>query len=201
MVSYGVGNLTSVCNSLQRVGVGFELVESPDQVRRHKKLLLPGVGAFAAAADRLRSRNLDEAIVDAVRSESTQVLGICLGMQLLFDASMENGRHAGLGLLPGTVEFMGGDTNLRIPHMGWNSVTPRPLSRLLAGCGSNPDFYFVHSYACVARDRSAVAGTCNYGREFDAVVEAGSVMGCQFHPEKSQQHGLRILRNFAGIPC
>ena len=202
VVGYGVGNLTSVCNSLEHVGISFALVESPEDVARFSKLVLPGVGAFAAAAGELRARNLDRAIVDSARARNVQVLGICLGMQLLYDSSVEGGRHAGLGLLPGTVEYLGdGQDDLRIPHIGWNSVKVKPGSRLLVGCGTDPDFYFVHSYCGRAHDSMAVAGTCTYGREFDAVVEAGNVMGCQFHPEKSQRLGLRILQNFSMLPC
>lgn len=202
IISYGVGNLTSVCNSLERIGVRFELVERPEDLARHVKLLLPGVGAFAGAAARLRDRDLGEAIIERARSGKVQLLGVCLGMQLLYESSAEGGRHEGLGLVPGTVERLGAeDDALRIPHVGWNSVAAAPGSRLLAGCGSAPDFYFVHSFCGLAVDRQAVAGTCTYGRTFDAVVEAGNVMGCQFHPEKSQRHGLRVLQNFAALPC
>jgi glutamine amidotransferase len=202
VVDYGVGNLTSVCNSLERIGVRFAVLRSAEEVAHYPKLLLPGVGAFSTAVVELRSRNLDHAIVESVQSQRAQVLGICLGMQLLYDSSSEGGRHAGLGLLPGTVEYLGeGHTDLRIPHMGWNSVRASRDSRLLAGCGQDPDFYFVHSYCCLARDRSVVTGSCIYGRDFDAVVEAGNVMGCQFHPEKSQRDGLRVLRNFAMLQC
>lgn len=202
VLNYGVGNLASVCNSLDRLGIRFELVESPEDVARHVKLLLPGVGAFAGAAARLRERDLDTAIVERSRAGSALVLGVCLGMQLLYESSAEGGRHDGLGLIRGTVEFIGdGDNQIRVPHMGWNSVVAAQDSRLLEGCGSNPDFYFVHSFCGVAADRRVVAGTCTYGRTFDAVVEAGNVMGCQFHPEKSQGHGLRVLQNFAALPC
>lgn len=202
IVSCGIGNITSVGNALHRVGAAWALVETPSDVARFRKVILPGVGAFGPAMSRLREAGLDRALVEGVRGAGTHLLGICLGMQLLFETSTEHGVHAGLGLVPGTVELLGqDDPALRVPHIGWNSVVPAASSRLLAGCGPSPDFYFVHSYACHAADRATVGGTCEYGGAFDAVVESGPVFGCQFHPEKSQRPGLQVLKNFSEIPC
>lgn len=202
VVSCGIGNITSVTNALQRVGAEWALVEQPADVTRFQKVILPGVGAFAPAMARLRETGIDRALVDGVRQSGVRLLGICLGMQLLFETSTEHGTHAGLGLVRGTVDQLGStDPELRVPHVGWNSVTPAASTRLLQGCGPSPDFYFVHSYACHASDRAVVGGVCEYGGPFDAVIESDVVFGCQFHPEKSQRAGLQLLKNFAELAC
>jgi glutamine amidotransferase len=201
LLNYGVGNLGSLGNSLTHLGIPFRIASTADDLAGLSHVLLPGVGAFAPAMACLRERRLDAALRAHVQAGG-RLLGICLGMQLLFDSSAEGGRHPGLGLVPGSVEPLDAtDPTLRIPHMGWNDVTAAPHSRLLTGCGQHPDFYFVHSYRCLPTDATAITGTCVYGSAFAAVVEAGTVMGCQFHPEKSQRNGLAVLRAFAELPC
>jgi len=201
IIDYGMGNLRSVRNAVAHLeGGDAELVASAEEARRADRLILPGVGAFGAAMRRLEERDLVTAIPELVR-EGRPLLGICLGMQLLADTSSEHGEHAGLGLISGQVELLP-VAPLRIPHVGWNSLEVRDSTPLLDGLDPDPSFYFVHSFEFTPSDPAHVTATTEYGRPVVAVVENGAVMGTQFHPEKSQAAGLRVLANFLAMdPC
>jgi glutamine amidotransferase len=192
IVDYGLGNLGSVIKAFRWVGAETVLSGDPARLRQAEALVLPGDGAFAAAMDGVRERGL-VAVLQERAEAGTPLLGICIGMQLLFEESEEHGRHAGLGLLPGRVRRFGGD--LPVPHMGWNSLHPRREHALLDGIAEGAHVYFVHSYFCDAGPDVVVA-TSDYGIDFPAVVARGSVLGVQFHPEKSQAVGLRMVENF-----
>lgn len=202
MVDYGGSNLRSVQKAFEAVGVAIEVTSDPEMIRRAARLVLPGVGAFGPGIDALRSRGLDEAIAEAV-AKGTPLLGICLGMQLLFAASEEMGRHEGLGLLPGrVVAFVGRPPTadapgLKVPHMGWNRIHYEDEHPLLAGVPDGSYAYFVHSYYCAPANPQDILATTAYGVEFAAIAGRGRLYGIQFHPEKSQRIGLAILRNFA----
>lgn len=193
MIDYGIGNLRSVQKALEHVGAGVQLTSDPHKIRRAEKLVLPGVGAFGAGMAALRERELLAPIEDAAAA-GTPLLGICLGMQLLFEASEERGRHEGLGLLPGRVLRFG--SGLKVPHIGWNQIEHDGTHPLLQGVAPGAHAYFVHSFYCQADDRSTVIAETEYGQRFAAIAGLEHVVGIQFHPEKSQQVGLRILRNF-----
>jgi len=198
VIDYGIGNLRSVTKALEFLGCQVTLTSDPDEVARAKKLVLPGVGAFGAGMANLQRLGLVEAIRDAVKS-GTPLLGICLGLQLLFDESEEMGRHEGLKLVRGKVVRFPETDNLRIPHMGWNSlriVKPEPLFK---GVPDGAMVYFVHSYFPVPEDPSVVAATTEHGVEFVSAIAVDNIFGTQFHPEKSSKVGLQILRNFAGL--
>lgn len=203
MIDYGGSNLRSVQKAFEAVGIAVDVTESPDEVGRARRLVLPGVGAFQAGMIGLKSRGLDEAIIRAVES-GIPLLGICLGMQLLFDESEEMGLHAGLGLLPGrVVRFDGRKTppferELKVPHMGWNQIEHAGTHPLLDGVPSGSHAYFVHSYYCAPEAADTLA-TADYGVRFAAIAGRGHILGIQFHPEKSQAVGLRILANFAKL--
>ena len=195
IIDYGVGNLFSLQSSLRYVGADTVVSGDADVLRRADRLILPGVGAFADAARLLRESGLDRVVLQAA-DRGTPVLGICLGMQLLFEKSYEFGEHAGLGLLRGSVVPMEGTipAELKIPHIGWNALhktRPHPLQALDEGTC----VYFVHSYYAADCEDSVIAAT-DYGRELTAAAARENVMGCQFHPEKSGEAGLAILRAF-----
>ncbi|MBA3805509.1 MAG: imidazole glycerol phosphate synthase subunit HisH [Acidobacteria bacterium] len=194
IIDYGVGNLRSVEKAF--AANGTEAVVSSDErtLRAAERLVLPGVGAFGACMKELRARGFDELVRERVAS-GTPLLGICVGMQMLFDESEEFGETSGLGLLRGRVRRF--ENNLRVPHVGWNQVSAQRSHPLLAGLENGSFFYFVHSYYCTAEDREDVLGRTGYGADYASVVARGGICGVQFHPEKSQTAGLRLLQNFA----
>ena len=196
IIDYGVGNLFSLCSSLERIGAQAVVTSDPEVIRKARKLILPGVGAFADAAQKLRHSGLDKLIKEEV-SRGKEIMGICLGMQLLFEKSYEFGEHQGLGLLKGSVIPMEGTipAQLKIPHIGWNALHFCKGSKLLRYIKDGDCVYFVHSYYASDCDESVIA-TAEYGKELTAAVQQGNVMGCQFHPEKSGEVGLKILRAF-----
>lgn len=194
MVDYGIGNVRSVQKALEHVGADVVLTADPEAIRTARRLILPGVGAFGAGMAALRERGLVAPIQEAAE-QGVALLGICLGMQLLFEESEELGKHRGLALLPGwVVRFPVNE--LKIPHVGWNQIEHDGEHPLLAGVPSGAYAYFVHSFYCAATDPEDVIATTEYGLSFPAIAGRGNVAGIQFHPEKSQQVGLRILRNF-----
>jgi imidazole glycerol-phosphate synthase subunit HisH len=198
IVDYGMGNLRSVQKAIEAVGSSAEVTADPDRVRRASKVVLPGVGAFAEAMAELRRTGLGEAFREAVRV-GKPCLGVCLGLQLLFDVSFEDGQHEGLGLIPGRIVRFAPRPGLKIPHMGWNTLrTLRPCP-ILAGIGESPSVYFVHSYFAQPDDRSVVAAEADYPEPFAAVVWRENLIACQFHPEKSQQVGLAMYADFVAL--
>jgi imidazole glycerol-phosphate synthase subunit HisH len=191
-----MGNLRSVLNALEAIGVDAYLAPSPEAVADAERLILPGVGAFGDGMRNLRERGFVDAMPDLLDG-GRPLLGICLGMQMLASVSEEHGEHEGLGLVPGTVRRLEPGGGLRVPHVGWNAVHPRGGTTLLGDGPDEQTFYFVHSYHFVAEQPGDVTGVADYGTEVAAVVERGTVMGAQFHPEKSQRDGLALLRRFA----
>ena len=197
MIDYGVGNLFSVCASLRAIGEDTVVTGEAEVIRRADALLLPGVGAFADAIAKLRRTGLDEVIIEEAQA-GKPLLGICLGMQLLFETSLEFGEHRGLGLIPGTVRPIRGAVpeGLKIPHIGWNALNfPPERHALFAKAQEGDHVYFVHSFYA-ADCAPHVIATTDYGAPLTAAVARGNVMGCQFHPEKSGPVGLSILKSF-----
>jgi glutamine amidotransferase len=192
VVDYGLGNLGSVMKGLRHVGAEAVLTSDPSVLRAAEALVLPGDGAFGATMEEIRGRGLDVVLREAAQ-RGTHLLGICIGMQVLFEESEEHGRHDGLGLLPGRVRRFSGP--LPVPHMGWNRLAFRKAHPLFEGLSAGSHVYFVHSYFCDAGE-DVVLATSDYGPDFAAVVGRGAVLGVQFHPEKSQTVGLRLLENF-----
>lgn len=193
------GNLRSVEKALAHAGGDPVVTQDPDVVRRADKIVVPGQGAFGAFARGMAERHLEPALREAL-GRGTPMLGICLGLQVLFDESEEQGPVRGLGLIPGRiVKFRPTDRALKVPHIGWNQVTRTAAGArdpLLAGLPESPYVYFVHSYYAAPADPAVVALTCDYGGGFCAAIRRDNLFACQFHPEKSQQVGLAILRNF-----
>jgi glutamine amidotransferase len=197
IVDYGMGNLRSVEKGLARSGAPTRVTADPAEIRAADGVVLPGVGAFGACMDNLASRGLTDTI-RAVIEDGTPFLGICLGLQLLFEESEEFGPVRGLGILKGKVVRFRGEAldGLKIPQMGWNQLTvDRPVAEL-ADIGERPYVYFVHSYYVVPDDPEITVASTTYGVEFTAAIAKDNVFACQFHPEKSQAIGLRILENF-----
>jgi imidazole glycerol phosphate synthase glutamine amidotransferase subunit len=194
IVDYGAGNLRSVQNTLDELGAEYVVTNQPQTVQEADKLLLPGVGHFGqmmTALDRLRLR---DPILDRIRA-GVPMLGICLGLQSLFESSEESTDSPGLGLFPGTVKRFTG--NIRIPHMGWNSLSPVRETRLLKGLTNEPYAYFAHSFYVPVMD--ATAATCTYALPYTAILEHENIFGVQFHPEKSGPVGLQIVKNFLDL--
>jgi len=199
MIDYGAGNIRSVQKAFEHIGAKVTLTEEPDMVLGARKLVLPGVGAFGSGLTALRARHLDSAIIRAA-NQGTPLLGICLGMQFLFDQSDEMGLHDGLGLISGHVtRFNLADKGLKVPHMGWNQIESKRDHPLLNGVPDGSHAYFVHSYYCVADDDRDVITQTEFGHPFASCVARGNIFGIQFHPEKSQLRGLQILRNFVAL--
>jgi glutamine amidotransferase len=195
IVDYGMGNRRSVEKALEHVGADPLLTADHDAIRAADGLVVPGVGAFPEAMRRLRAAGLDALVAERAEA-GVPVLGLCLGMQLLFESSEEHEGAAGLGLLAGHVRAL---KAARVPHIGWNLVTFRRASRLTDGLGDAAAFYHVHSFVCEPDDDADVVGVGEYGGPFASIVERANVMGCQFHPEKSSSDGLQLLRNFAKV--
>ncbi len=198
VINYGRGNLRSVEKGLERAGFPARIITTPAEVLQAKALVLPGVGAFGEAMELLTRSGLKEAIWQYLQT-GKPFLGICLGLQLLFEASEEWGYSEGLGVLKGQVKKL--PEGLKIPHMGWNqlnfSTSQRPeVQDLRAGIAPDTPFYFVHSYYVQPEDRQIIAGTADYGMEIPAAVAQDNIWGVQFHPEKSDSAGLKLLKNF-----
>jgi len=195
IVDYGVGNLKSVANAMAYIGQNTLVTGDPVELERADAIILPGVGAFPDAADKLREKGLDRVL--AAQAGRKPILGICLGMQLLFDRGEEGRPCEGLGLVSGSVERI--QTEFKLPHIGWNSRTFQNGSPLFRGLEDGVYVYFVHSYCgCAAREEDVIART-RYGPSVAAAVSHNGVYGCQFHPEKSGDVGLQILRNFGAL--
>ena len=198
VVDSGMGNLASVANMIRKIGGEAKISSSPDEIRQAQKLVLPGVGSFDAGINSLKERSLDLAIKTAVKENGSLLLGICLGMQLLFESS-EEGNQSGLGLIQGHVRrFQLNDQNLCVPHMGWNIVKPKRASNLF-NMDDEQRFYFVHSYHVVCANAEDTSAVTNYGYDFASATENGNVMGVQFHPEKSHRFGMALFKKFLDL--
>ena len=198
IVDYEMGNLRSVQKGFERVGHAATITSDPAVLADAKKIVLPGVGAFRDAIAALRERELVEPIRDAVAADRP-FLGICLGLQLLFDKSFEDGEHEGLGLIPGDVMRFRLSNGYKVPHMGWNQVRFRRRSPVFDGIEEGAHFYFVHSYYVAPRDKHIVATETEYPTPFCSSIWRDNLYAVQFHPEKSQSAGLRLLKNFAEL--
>ncbi|MFS0893288.1 imidazole glycerol phosphate synthase subunit HisH [Microbacterium sp. 179-I 3D3 NHS] len=199
IVDYGVGNLGSLRNALAKVGRTSEVTSDPQAVLDAARLILPGVGSFDHAVDRLGATGLGEAVVTAARDTRTPLAGVCLGMQLIMDGSDE-GVRPGLGLIPGRAHRFPDEVDgsrLLVPHMGWSAAVPAKASRLAPSLGNGGRFYFVHSYAVAPDDAADVLTWTDYGERYASSVERDNVIGIQFHPEKSHRYGLTLLGEFA----
>lgn len=198
IIDYDAGNLRSVEKALVALGDTPLITRDAKTILGADRVILPGVGSFGDAMDKLHQYGLVE-VIRQVAAGGKPFLGICLGLQLLFDSSEESEGVEGLGILKGKILRIPDCPGLKIPHMGWNSLKIRPGSRLFAGIAQGAYVYFVHSYYLKAEDEDQVAAATQYSTRIHAAVEAGNVMACQFHPEKSSQTGLRILKNFLDL--
>lgn len=198
IIDYGAGNLRSVANAVHALGIEPRLVAGPEEMEGLSHLILPGVGSFGDCMGELEKRGLTGPIRDWI-ADGKPYFGICLGYQILFDESVESPGVAGLGVFPGKVRRFTEDGR-KIPHMGWNAAIPvHPAEPIWKGLGGSPYFYFVHSYFPEPADRGIVAMETGYGETFASAIQSGAIVATQFHPEKSQQAGLRLLGNFLGV--
>lgn len=197
IIDYGMGNLRSVQKAIERVGGSAAITTDPAVLQQASGLILPGVGAFGDAMANLRDRSLVGPLLGQI-NDGKPLLGICLGMHLLFDESEEMGRHQGLGVLPGRV-LRFPETELKVPHIGWNQLHLQRQSPLLAGVPDDSYAYFVHSYYVKPESMDMVIATTDYGIDYASMVATGNIYGAQFHPEKSQDIGLQIMRNFVRL--
>jgi glutamine amidotransferase len=193
IIDYDVGNFRNVQKAFQTIGADAEITDSVDTINSARAVVLPGVAAFGDAINNLRERKLDQPVLDAVKA-GKPLLGICVGLQLLFDESEEMGHHLGLGILPGKIVRF--PQNLTVPHMGWNQIEPARRHPLLNNIDTGDFAYFAHSYYAVPSNTNHVIACTNYGQPYPSIVGKDNVCAIQFHPEKSQQVGLQILKNF-----
>jgi imidazole glycerol-phosphate synthase subunit HisH len=199
VIDYGAGNLRSVLHALNHLGVeNIHLIRRPHDLVGAEKIILPGVGAFGAGMQQLHKQDLVRPLQDAIAA-GIPYLGICLGMQFLFERSDEMGDHTGLGILPGCVTRFPEQPGFKVPHMGWNQLQPQRPSFLTGGIVSETFVYFVHSYYCEPANPADIVATVDYGIPFTAIVQRDNVFGVQFHPEKSQRPGIQILSNFLAL--
>ena len=196
IIDYGMGNLYSVKNAFLSLGAKAEIIDKPNQLLEMSKAVLPGVGAFGDAMDILSKSGLSKSIKEFVQTQRP-FLGICLGLQLLFEKSSESPGKKGLCLLKGKVEKFKG--KIKIPHIGWNRIIIKKQTDLLSGVSRNSFFYFCHSYYVKPQDKNVISCVTDYGINFTSIVASGNIFGIQFHPEKSQSSGLKILENFAKL--
>lgn len=197
VIDYGMGNLKSVANAMDFIGASFIVTNKTVDIKKADGIILPGVGSFGDGMANLRKLDLINVLKKEIVEKKKKFLGICLGMQMLAEKGHEGGEFEGLGLIKGEVEKLrvtqGG---LKIPHVGWNNVVSKKQCPLFNNISDNSDFYFVHSYSLVCQDSADVAATCDYGGEFVAAVQRNNIFAVQFHPEKSQENGMRFLMNF-----
>lgn len=199
IIDYGMGNLRSVAKAFERVGVEAKICQSPGELADAEKIVLPGVGAFRDAKQHLEEQGFIEPILKHIDSDRP-FLGICLGLQLLFDISFEDGEYSGLKIIPGEVVKFHDTPGLKIPHMGWNQLNEIAEDNpLLEGIPHSAWFYFVHSYHVVPSESDVIAAKTEHGENVVAMIRRGNLFASQFHPEKSQQHGLQMLKNFASL--
>jgi len=198
IIDYGMGNLWSISSALQYLGSNAVISNDPGEIHNADTLILPGVGSFRKAINALKKNNLDQSILEAVKTKGTKLLGICLGMQLLGTESTEDGLTLGLGLIPGRVDKFNPQKTkeYKIPHIGFNLVHSRTDAHLFKGLPQAADFYFVHSFRMLADGLIGKTAICNYGDAFLASYEQDNIFATQFHPEKSQTNGLLLLKNF-----
>ncbi len=197
LIDHGVGNLRSVQKALTTVGADVVLTDDPAHIQKVEKLVLPGVGAFADAMQGLKARDLKTPLLEAVQND-VPLLGICVGMQMLFEVSEEHGEHPGLGLLPGRVVRFP-EHGLTVPHTGWNQIHATRKDDLLTDIPPESYAYFNHTYYCAAEQEDIVLATTTYGDPYASIVQRGQIYGVQFHPEKSQHIGLQLLSNFVRL--
>lgn len=198
IIDYDAGNIRSVEKALESLGAEYRLTRDCAEIAGADKVILPGVGAFGDAMKRLNEYGLVD-VIHRVVDKGTPFLGICLGLQVMFDRSEESPGVKGLSLLPGEVVRFSGADGLKVPQIGWNSLSVKQGSRLLKGIYSGSFVYFVHSYYVNATDKNDVIATANYGETADVAVEHNNIFGCQFHPEKSSSIGIKILNNFVNL--
>jgi imidazole glycerol phosphate synthase glutamine amidotransferase subunit len=202
VVDFGAGNVASMVKALRKIGAAPEVVSRPEEITQAARVVFPGVGAFGSAMREIKKRGLDTAIRDAV-NRGVPVLGVCIGLQIFFEGSAETPGEPGLGLLKGScarfADRSPSGERLKVPEIGWNTVTPRAGSKLFAGVSPGSYFYFIHSYYAVPADAQVTAATTEYGVEYTCAVERGRLAAVQFHPEKSGPKGLTVLSNFLGL--
>jgi glutamine amidotransferase len=198
IVDYGMGNLRSVQKAFEKLGVQAKVCATPEELGDAEKMVLPGVGAFRDAIAELKRQRMIESVKAHIAAEKP-FLGICLGLQLLFDVGYEDGEYEGLGIIPGKVVRFEDQPGLKIPHMGWNRLSPVHRPPILEGVPNDAHFYFVHSYHVVPNDESVVATRTDYGGSFVSMIARRNMFATQFHPEKSQRVGLKLLENFARL--
>jgi len=197
IIDYGMANLRSVQKAFEHVAARADIIATPEQIDACDKLVLPGVGAFGECMANLRASGVVEALEEAVFRKATPLFGICVGLQLMAREGHEMGVHAGLNWVPGIVRrFAVEETGLKVPHVGWNEVEPVCASPMFQGFRRESTFYFTHSYHLALEDRSVEAAACEYGERFTAAILKGNIIATQFHPEKSQENGLKLLENF-----
>jgi imidazole glycerol-phosphate synthase subunit HisH len=197
IVDYGLGNLTSVAGAVEKLGHDWQITSDPATLAACDKIILPGVGAFGDGIKNLHERDLVKPLTELALEKGKPILGICLGFQLIATGSEEFGDHEGLNWIEGRVRILvPDDPDLKVPHVGWNDLTQFGPSPIFEGIPDDALFYYVHSYYFDVADSAHVIGKCDYGREFVAAVNRDNIWGTQFHPEKSQQHGLTVLSNF-----
>jgi glutamine amidotransferase len=201
IVDYGMGNIGSLINMFRRIGVQSEVASDIGMIEQARKVMLPGVGAFGAAMDRIDALGLREVLRAKALEEQVPFMGICLGMQLMTRASEESPDATGLDLIPADTRRFPRATGLKVPHMGWNEVMVQRPTVLTATLPREPRFYFVHSFYVQADDPADVMLRCHYGQDFDAGLNRGNIFGAQFHPEKSHKFGMALLKGFAELSC
>lgn len=201
IVDYGLGNINALANVYKTLDMSYVIASKPDDLENAKKIILPGVGAFDMAMELLRKSGMREPLEELVLRRNIPLLGICVGMQMLAESS-EEGRLPGLGWINGGVrkiDARGASCNIRLPHMGWNSIAPRRENELLRGLSEGSRFYFLHSYYFSCHQKENVLAETGYGDLFASMVNFKNIYGVQFHPEKSHQNGIQLLRNFAAL--
>lgn len=196
IIDYGIGNLSSVQNAFKRLNVKSEVFSDPNNISLYSKLVLPGVGSFKLGMDLINKKGWNEIIKQKVK-KGIPLLGICLGMQLLFTEGEEEGKTNGLDLISGTVKKMKVEKNLKLPHVGWNNLIFKRSHNFFSGIVKENDFYFTHSYSCVPDNIEVIVAEFDYGDNFVACVQKKNIIGTQFHPEKSMTSGIRLLQNFS----
>lgn len=200
VVNYGMGNIASVCNAINFIGFEASVINSPNELETCDKIILPGVGAFPVAMKNLNELQFIEPLNEIVLIKKVPTIGLCLGMQLLFDYSEEHGINKGLSWVKGEVKDLKKEISLTVPHMGWNRLEISKESNLLSGIAEDElDYYFVHSFYCKCENNTNVIATVEYGVKMDVMIQKDNIYGCQFHPEKSQKSGLELLKNFCKL--